>query len=251
MKHKDFLNICYKFFNRFITSEELIEMLNNYNKDNDNKNEIDNLINQINNLIKSIPNIEDEYVNKKREQINRLINRFESMDVKDDFINEKIKHLKIDYGRNIDCYERWNAIFKCIIENKFFNDNFYSLSDYELLEFIAQYMQAPLPPNMEQEEFDRLVKVGIDNDKKEWLWRLAFNYEYSKLNFDSIVDYFIKVKDGYYLGELISAVGDCLDIDNIIDKIEDKELIKDLKTRKAVISCYVSEEQFNRLISKI
>ena len=63
--------------------------------------------------------------------------------------------------------------------------------------------------------------------------------------------YFINKKDGYYLAELISAVGECLNIDSIIDKIDDKELIEDLKKRKAVISSYVSEEQFNKLISKL
>ena len=32
------------------------------------------------------------------------------------------------------------------------------------------------------------------------------NYEKSKINFDSIVDYFIEKKDGYYIAELISAI---------------------------------------------
>ena len=68
-----------------------------------------------------------------------------------------------------------------------------------------------------------------EQDKREWLWRLAFNYEKSNINFDSIVDYFIEKKDGYYIAELICAIGECLDIDVMIDKINDKELIEDLK----------------------
>lgn len=71
------------------------------------------------------------------------------------------------------------------------------------------------------------------------------------MNFNSIVDYFIKKKDGYYLAELISAFGECLNIDEIIDKINDKELIEELKNRKSIICHYVSEEQFNRLIFKL
>ena len=63
---------------------------------------------------------------------------------------------------------------------------------YELLEFIAQYIQVPYPPQLTQEEFESLVQVGIEQDKREWLWRLAFNYEKSNINFDSIVDYFIE-----------------------------------------------------------
>ena len=104
---------------------------------------------------------------------------------------------------------------------------------------------------LNNEEFDKLVKVGIEKDKREWLWRLAFNYERSNLNFDSIVDYFITKKDGYYLVELICAVDKCLDIDRIIDKINDKDLIEDLKNRKNVISSHISNEQFNRLINKL
>ena len=151
----------------------------------------------------------------------------------------------------MDSHERWFNITNYINENKYFNTCFDSLSDYELLEFIAQNIKAPFPPSFNQEEFDRLVKAGIEKDEREWLWRLAFNYEGRNLNFDSIVNYFIKKKDGYYLAELISAVGECLNIDSIIDKINDRELIEDLKVRKQVISSYVTDEQFKNLIGKL
>ena len=92
---------------------------------------------------------------------------------------------------------------------------------------------------------------ALEKDKREWLWRLAFNYERQDINFDGIIDYFISQKDGYYLTELISAIGESLDIDKIIDKINDKELINYLKEEKSIISKHVSEAQFNRLISKL
>ena len=147
--------------------------------------------------------------------------------------------------------EYQGEIYNIQVTQDYFNNEFDSLTDYELLEFIAQNIQAPFPPQLSQDEFEKLVKIGIENDKREWLWRLAFNYEGRNINFDTIVDYFIKVRDGYYIAELISAVGECLDIDNLIDRIGDKELIEDLKNRKGVISSYVSEEQFNKLISKL
>ena len=151
----------------------------------------------------------------------------------------------------MDSQARWVAITDYIVKNDYFDNNFESLTDYELLKFITQNIQAPFPPKLTQEEFDKLVKVGMEKDERELLWRLAFNYEGSKINFDDIVDYFIEKKDGYYLAELISAVGECLNIDRIIDKIDDKELIEDLKKRKDIISSYVSEEQFNKLINKL
>ena len=257
MKNKELLNICYKFFNRFITADILIEQLTNIDKTNLSKNDIEEtnkIISDIKKIADNTPNEIDEYVIKKKETISNLIKKIEQIpkdDNNSDFLNRQLDNLKKDYDREMDSHERWFAITDCIDKNDYFTKTFESLTDYELLEFIAQNIQAPFLPNLTQEEFDKLVKVGIEKDEREWLWRLAFNYERSKINFDNIVDYFIKKKDGYYLAELISAIGECLNIDSIINKIVDKELIEDLKKRKGVISSYVSDEQFNRLIDKL
>ena len=243
---KEFLNICYKFFNRFITGGELIEKLSNIK----NK-EINKIIKEIKNIIQTTPDEEDEYIKKEKQTIKKLIKRLENIPNKDEFINKQLEQLKKDYKRKRDSKERWFKITDYINNNEYFNECFENLSDYELLEFIAQYIQAPFPPNINQEEFEKIVKAGIEHDKREWLWRLAFNYNNKKINFDSIVDYFIKVKDGYYLTELISAVGENLDLDKIIDKVNDKELIEDLITRKDIIMHYFSEEQLNRIKEKL
>ncbi len=241
MKNKELLNICYKFFNRFITADILIEQLTNIDKTNLSKNDIEEtnkIISDIKKIADNTPNEVDEYVIKKKETISNLIKKIEQIpkdDNNSDFLNRQLDNLKKDYDREMDSHERWFAITDCIDKNDYFTKIFESLTDYELLEFIAQNIQAPFPPNLTQEEFDKLVKVGIEKDEREWLWRLAFNYERSKINFDNIVDYFIKKKDGYYLAELISAIGECLNIDSIINKIVDKELIEDLKKKKR---CY-------------
>lgn len=259
MKNKELLNICSKFFNRFITASELIEMLSNMDKKSLSEEEIekiDELLDKIKTITNNTPNEEDEYVKREKEIISNLLKRLEKDVVQlegenKEFLNKQINNLKKEYDRNRDSHERWFKITDYINNNEYFNTCFDNLSEYELLEFIAQNIQAPFPPQLNQEEFERLVKVGIENDEREWLWRLAFNYERSNINFDSIVEYFIKIKDGYYIAELINAVGECLDIDDIIDKINDKELIEDLKNRKSVIEFYVSEEQFNKLINKL
>lgn len=257
LKNKELLNICYKFFNRFISADILIEQLSNINKANLSENDIEEtnkIISDIKEIVNNIPNEIDEYVIKKKENINRLINKIEQIPKDDnnmEFFNKQLDSLKRDYDSEIDSHERWFAIADYIDKNDYFTKTFESLTDYELLEFIAQNIQAPFPPNLTQELFDRLVKVGIEKDEREWLWRLAFNYEKGKIKLDNIVDYFIDKKDGYYLAELISAVGERLNIDSIIDKINDNELIENLKERKGIISHYVSDEQFNRLIEKI
>ncbi len=254
MKNKELLNICYKLLNRFITVNKLIEMLENINKDNlqeDEIKELDNLINEIKKISKDIPNEEDEYIIKEKEKIKKLIDRFESFKEKNDFFNKQLEHLKQDYKKERDSHERWFKVAECIINNDYFNDSFDNLTDYEFLEFIAQNIQAPNPPKLSQEEFNKLVKVGIEKDEREYLWRLAFNYENKNINFDEIVNYFIEKKDVYYLSELICAVGHCLNIDSMIDKINDKEIIEGLKERKNIMGSHITEEQFNKLISKL
>ena len=256
MKNKELLNICYKFFNRYITSNELIEELSNIDMTNlsqGDKKETNKLIKDIKIIVNNIPNEKDEYVIKEKENIKELIKKFEqiSNDNNDDFINQTLENLKNDYKKEVDSHERWFAITTCINDNDYFNNIIESLTDYEFLEFIAQNIRAPFPPNLTQEEFNKLVKAGIEKDEREWLWRLAFNYENREINFDEIIDYFIDKKDGYYLSELISAIGNELNIDSIIEKINDKELIEDLKSRKDVIIDYLSDEQYNKLIEKI
>ena len=209
MKNIELLNCCYKFFNEYITADELInkiELIDTSNLSKEDINKQNNLVEEIKSFIK---NTED------------------------------------------DSYERWFSITSCISKNDYFNNIYDSLTDYELLEFIAQNIKAPFPPKISQEKFEKLVKAGKEKDKREWLWRLAFNYVDMDINFDSIADYYIEKKDGYYLSELINAVGENLNIDSIIDNVNDKDLLKDLVSRKDVIDLFVSEEQINKLLSKL
>ena len=247
--NKELLNVCYKFFNRFINAEELIEQLNGIEKNED----IENIITEIKRIMDENPNKEDEYSKKRKERLNDLIGKLSLVSNDEEFgsvISKRVENLKKEYEKEIDSNDRWFNIVKYINDNDYFNKCFDSLSKYELLEFIAQYIKAPFPPQLSDEEFQDLVKVGIEKDEREWLWRLAFNYQDSDHKFDSIVNYYIKVKDGYYLVELISAVGDNLNIDYIVRKIKDKELIDYLVDHKDIISRYVSEEQFDKLVNK-
>ena len=250
----DLLNICYKFFNRFIIGDELIDLLSNIDQSKASKKEItnlNNLVNKIKEVSKMYPNVEDEFIKEKKKNIQKMIDKLNSVPKDIDFINKSANNLKKQYEKEMDSMERWRKITECIIEDNYFNDSFESLSDYELLKFIGKYICAPFPPNLDQEEFDKLVKVGIEHNEKELLWRLAFNYEKRKMNFDVIADYYIKEKDGYYLRELICVVGHSLDIEKLINKIDDKDMIRDLIDNKSIISNYVSEDNFNKLMEKL
>lgn len=247
MKSIELLNICYKFFNQYINAKQMIELLDKL--DNDDK-EFKDFLSVLKEKEKNVPNKEDELVKAKKNNIQDLLDRFRNVDLDDELIGKQIKNLKDELKREYDCYERWFAIVDFINSNDYFNKCFDSLNKSELLEFITQYIKAPFPPQLTQEEFDSLVKEGISKDDRESLWRLAFNYDNYEINLDKVLDYFIEVKDAYYIVELISAVREKVNIDAMIDKITDKKLIDDLKEREDIIKGIITEEQFNRLFNK-
>ena len=247
MEKMELLNACYKFFNQYINATQLIEVLD---KAKDKDLEFSTFVKVLKEKEETVPNKEDELVKAKKKNVREMLDRFRNIDENDELLGKQIKNLKEELKREYDCYERWFAIVDFINSNEYFNKCFDSLTKEELLEFITQYIKAPFPPQLTQEEFDELVDVGIKKDEREALWRLAFNYEHYEINLDKITNYFIKKKDGYYLTELISAVGHKLDIDSIIDKIKDKKLIEDLKGREDILKGIITEDQFNRLFNK-
>ena len=124
-----------------------------------------------------------------------------------------------------------------------FHDNGYYANKEELLTFITRYISVPLPPPIKQEDFNDLVKVGIKEDNREALWRLAVNYD-KKMNFTLIEDYFIDKRDSYYLIELISAT-DSVNLDNIVSKVvatNDREFMIDLENRSLELSIFTKDD---------
>ena len=257
MKNKDFLNICYKFLNRFIVCDKLIEQLNNMDKKSLSKkevNSIDKIIDNIKEISSNHPNIEDEYVIKRKQKIEQLMERIKNIpkdENNEEFLSKELRNLENEYNKEIDSRERWIEVAQYITDNEYFNNCYDNLSKKELLEFITQYIKASYPPKLTNEEFEELVKIGIEDDKREALWRLAFNYEDSGKDFNPIVDYYIEKNDGYYLAELICAVSSNLDIDSIIEKLNDKDLIEDLIKRKENGQYELKDEEFKKLKAKL
>ena len=119
------------------------------------------------------------------------------------------------------------------------------MSDLEFLEFITHFIQTPFPPKINQELFDDLVRVGIKQDKREALWRLAVNYNGKGKDFTNIENYFIEKKDDYYLIELISVVKEDLNIEELIKKVintNDKKFMINCYNRAKKLSLFTDEE---------
>lgn len=239
----DLVSLMYKYINRFINSDELLESLEELDLNNftdEEKVSIKKLIDDIKSIKNKIPNEVDE-IEKNRLEINeKYVNGIDKI-LQNNTLENKLKEkfLKIREGlledkkKVKDGGKLYESLFTLLADNDLINYYCDLLNDYELLEFIAQYISVPMPPQIDQEKFDKIVKVGIENDEREWLWRLAFNYNEKNKDFSLIEDYFIEKRDDYYLTELISAVRDDLNMKKLKKKViatKDKKFINNVKS---------------------
>ncbi len=239
----DLVSLMYKYINRFINSDELLESLEELDLNNftdEEKVSIKKLIDDIKSIKDKIPNEVDE-IEKNRIEINeKYVNGIDKI-LQNNTLENKLKEkfLKIREGlledkkKVKDGGKLYESLFTLLADNDLINYYCDLLNDYELLEFIAQYISVPMPPQIDQEKFDKIVKVGIENDEREWLWRLAFNYNEKNKDFSLIEDYFIEKRDDYYLTELISAVREDLNMKKLKKKViatKDKKFINKVKS---------------------
>lgn len=239
----DLVSLMYKYINRFINSDELLESLEELDLNNftdEEKASIKKLIDDIKSIKDKIPNEVDE-IEKNRIEINeKYVNGIDKI-LQNNTLENKLKEkfLKIREGlledkkKVKDGGKLYESLFTLLADNDLINYYCDLLNDYELLEFIAQYISVPMPPQISQEKFDKIVKVGIENDEREWLWRLAFNYNEKNKDFSLIEDYFIEKRDDYYITELISAVREDLNMKKLKKKViatKDKKFINKVKS---------------------
>lgn len=236
------VTLMYKYISRFINSDELLESLEELDLKIFSKEEkisINKLIDDIKIIKDKTANEIDEIEKNRLETIERIVSDIniilESDNLEKD-LREKIEHRKEylleDKKKVKDGGKLYESIYILLADNKLINHYWDLMNDYELLEFIAQYISVPIPPQIDQEKFNDLVKVGIKNNEREWLWRLAFNYNRKNKDFSLIEDYFIEKKDSYYLTELISAVREDLDMKKLKEKVlatKDKKFITSVK----------------------
>lgn len=256
----DLANIIYKYINRFINSDELISLIENIDKSNFSKSEvknIENLLQNIKEVIRMVPNEIDEIEKNRINNINHMVELLEKNLDNDNLNEDEHKVLEKQYNTLLlekdkikDCGLRYQKLFELLNDNSIFIKNCEKMNSLELLEFITQYISVPLPPNINQETFNDLVKVGIEKDKREALWRLAFNYNNKEKDFSMIEDYFILKRDAYYLTELVSAVIEDLDLNRLVDKVietKDKEFINEIIKKGYYLKDFFSEEAKEKL----
>lgn len=246
----ELVNLMYRYVNRFINSNELINELkkidiSNYSEKD--KKVIDKLIKDIEEVRDKTPNEIDEVEKKRLEQIDYLLDKFKEVNTSDEqakeFIEKQYNNLLEDKEKVRDGGKLYTKIVNLLTNNSVINKSASKMNDKELLTFITRYISVPLPPPIKQEDFNNLVKVGIKEDNREALWRLAVNYD-KKMDFTLIEDYFIDKRDSYYLIELISAT-DSINLDNIASKVvatNDRKFMIDLANRSLELSIFTKED---------
>lgn len=246
----ELVNLMYRYVNRFINSNELINELkkidiSNYSEKD--KKVIDKLIKDIEEVRDKTPNEIDEVEKKRLEQIDYLLDKFKEVNTSDEqakeFIEKQYNNLLEDKEKVRDGGKLYTKIVNLLTNNSVINKSASKMNDKELLTFITRYISVPLPPPIKQEDFNSLVRIGIKEDNREALWRLAVNYD-KKMDFTLIEDYFIDKRDSYYLIELISAT-DSINLDNIASKVvatNDRKFMIDLANRSLELSIFTKED---------
>lgn len=251
----DLVNIIYRYVNRFINSNELINLLINIDKKKFSKNEnekIEKLLEDVKKIIENVPIEMDQIEIKRLASLNRILENLEKIKSNKENNEEVKKVVEKQYDNLLkqrdelrDSGPRYEKLYDLLVNNSVYITHCNKMDALELLEFITQYISAPMPPDIDQETFDELVYAGIKEDKRESLWRLAFNYNGKNKCFTHIENYFIEKRDAYYLTELISAVKEDLNMNELTDKVigtKDKNFIIDCSNKAKDIGILTNSE---------
>ena len=189
-KKNYFVKTIYKYINKLINKDTLINEINVFINSKTGKK----YINDLNHLLETIEN--------------------RDMNIEDLITN------------NEDEYER---IFNLVTHNQTYIEIAQNMSDLELMLLITSYIFVPSIPKIDQDYFNDLVNVAKDYDNAlENIWRLGINFDGKGYNFDLLDDFFVNSKNIWYLGEYINGIQQ-INQEKIVNKIlrtKDKEFIK-------------------------
>lgn len=168
----DFLDIVYKYRNRFINSEELVNKIENINKDNLDKEDLvnlDNILVDVKNIIKNTKITLDEVEINKRKEIQKNIKVLEDVlnnsknndEMAIKFIKENLFSLKEEENIVRDSGNRYEEIKEYLENSKLFKKYYDNISDNDLLNLITHYITVPNPFKLSSEKLNDLVDYGI------------------------------------------------------------------------------------------
>lgn len=127
--------------------------------------------------------------------------------------------------------DEFDRITNLLLNNELFITLSEQMNDKDLMLLITYYIVAPMIPKIDQETFNNLVNEAMNYDHAlENIWRLGMNYDGKDYNYDLLDTFFVNSKDSWYLAEYISGVTQVNQkkIVDMIIKTRDKAFINKL-----------------------
>lgn len=189
-------------------------------------------------MLKNIATITLKHINKDhsaKELLSDLNELLELYPKDKEEINQIIKDINNMLNSELSDEEKNLKIEKYLLNNKYYYDTAINMTPMEIATMIGDLFYSRRLPKMDQEFFDDLVDACVQNNEREYAWRLALNFN-NIFDMDKIETYFINIKDSYYLSELISIL-DNPNYNRITTKLiesKDKKLIKEVISRNYI-----------------
>lgn len=252
----NYIQIAYSYINQLINSEKLLDLLTNIEKDNFNNEEIKELnkiIIKLKEIIKNVPIVIDEIEEIRNKMIEKNINYLEKVKYEDKELEKYYNSLIEERNEKRDSGPRYEETSKLLVNNKLYKNLYNELTNSEKIELLTKFIKSPSLPIITKEKFDELVQTGIKENKREALWRLAYNYNNCNMDFTSIIDFYIKERDTYYIIELLCAVEEEINKIELIDKIfktKDKKFINNCAEELKQFE-FLNKEQLKILLERL
>lgn len=198
--------IKYNYLSKKINRLELLDLLKEHDEE-----EIKLLVNEVENILNNIPNeededmkdfkedtlefikaLEDEFGNAAKEENNPMKNFIEIFknELKDDKDNNKI----------------YTSISNLLKENEYLIELENNLTDEELFKRLTDFWFLDVQPKITQEQFSKFIKRLSKENKTQEIFELCTNYISTDMDFTKAIDHFIKVKDVFYITEIMFLI---------------------------------------------
>ena len=187
---------------------------------------------------KNIVTVIYKYINKNHnnEELLKDLNELIKLYPKDkDIIIKYITEINEIMNSTLLDIERDSKIEELILKSEYNIETAKTMSPMDVANMIGDLFYLKCLQDIDQEYFDEMVDECVENDEKEYAWRLALNYD-GRFDMDKIETYFIDIKDSYYLAE-IKNNQDNPKYSGITTKLinsKDKELIQKMLSKEYI-----------------
>ncbi len=221
----------FRYLNRVICSDELLEVLYNYDHSKltvEAKEMMFKLISDIKEVKKTTPNETDEIEETRKNTLQLMMKCLKSNE--NNLSTEKeYNELLEELNKKREGGKLYEKIVELIHNNVLIKILINFIDDKELLETITEPFFCFHPLKISSIKFCDLINLAIKTENKEALLIMGFDYS-EKHDINIIWDYFIENKETDYLIRLLSSLDFSVNFKKVLAKINfsnDEQFIED------------------------